>query len=101
MKRHLAILSAATLVAGSAVFAGSALANSFAVSVGVPGLAVGFSNHGGYVAAVAPPVYGYAAPAPYPYYDYAPAPVYYGAPVVYAGPVYYHRPWAHRYYRHW
>ena len=100
MKRHLAILAAATLVAGSAVFAGSALANSFAVSIGAPGFAVGFSNHGGYVAAAVPPVY--AAPvyaAPYPYY--APAPVYYSAPVVYGRPGFYHRPWPYRHYRHW
>ena len=98
MKRHLAILAAATAVAGSAVFAGSALANSFAVSIGAPGFAVGFSNHGGYIAAAVPPLYPAPAYAtPYPYY--APAPVYYGAPVVYGRPVYYHRPY--RYYRHW
>jgi hypothetical protein len=101
MRRHLASLAAVAVVAGAAVFAPAALANSFAVSIGVPGLAVGYANHGGYIAAYAPaPVY-YAPPAYYPYY--APAPVYYGAPVVYGGAAYYggYRRWPHRYYRHW
>ena len=98
MKRIVTLLAAAGVVAGATFFAPAALANSFAVSVGAPGFAVGFSNHGGYVAAYAPPPVYYAPPAYYPPYTYyAPAPVYYGAPVVYGGVTYYgHRP----YYRH-
>jgi len=100
MKRIVTLLAAAGVVAGAALFSTAALANSFAVSIGAPGFAVGYSNYGGYVAAYAPPPAYYAPPAYYPYtygpYD-SPAPVYYGAPVVYGGVTYYgHRP----YYRH-
>lgn len=81
MKRCLTAVAAAGLGAG-AMFASSAYAgNSFAISVGVPGLAVGYSNYGGYVA---------AAPA-----YYAPSVVY--GPVVTYAP---YRPWhPHPYYR--
>ena len=102
MKRTLTLLATAGVVAGAMLFAPGALANSFAVSIGAPGFAVGYSNHGGYVSAYAPaPVY-YAPPAYDPYSYYAPAPVYYGAPVVY-GSVYYggYRRWPHYYHRHW
>jgi hypothetical protein len=64
------------------------------LSIGVPGVAVGYSNYGGYVAT-------YPAPA----YYYPPAPAYYGptyyAPPVVAfstGPWYYHN---HGYYGHY
>ena len=104
MKRIVTLLAAAGVVAGTTLFAPGALANSFAVSIGAPGFAVGYSNHGGYVAAYAPPPVYYAPPAYYPYYDpyYVAAPVYYGAPVVYGGVTYYggHRVWRHGYYHH-
>jgi len=104
MKRIVTSLAAAGVVASAMLFAPGALANSVAVSIGAPGFAVGYSNHGGYIAAYAPPPVYYAPPAYYPYSDpyYAPAPVYYGAPVVYGGVTYYggYHPW-HRGYRHW
>ena len=50
MKRYLTGLAAAGVVATSVAFASSAFANSFALSIGVPGVAVGYSNYGGYVA---------------------------------------------------
>ena len=103
MKRYLTGIAAAVATAGTLAFAPNASAgNSFAVSIGAPGFAVGFSNQGGYVAAY---------PAPAPVY-YAPAPVYYG-PTYYYGPpvgvVAYgaYRPWYHDHhayhgpYRHW
>jgi hypothetical protein len=103
VKRTLSALAVLAVVGGAVAFSSTAAANSFAVSIGVPGLAVGYSNHGGYVAAYAPPV-AYAPPAAYaPPVAYAPAPVYYDSywrpPVVYYG----YRPAAHRYYgyRHW
>ena len=106
MNRRIASLAAAALLVGASVAATSASANgSVAVSIGLPGFAVGYSNRGyGYVAA-AP----YAHPAPY-YYDYA-APYAYPAPVVYAPYYrsYYARPYHYRApyrvgyygYRHW
>lgn len=100
MRRTLTSLAAVAAVAGAAVFASGAMANSFAVSIGVPGLAVGYANHGGYVAAYAPPP-AYYGPAYYA--PYAPAPVY-GPPVVYGRVAYYgggYRPWAYRHYRRW
>jgi len=88
MKRYLTSLATAGVVAASVVFASSAAANSFALSIGVPGVAVGYSNYGGYVAT-------YPAPNYYP-----PAPAYYG-PTYYYPPVgvvtYSTGPW---YYRH-
>ena len=100
MRSYLKPLAAVAVVAGAAAFATGALANSFAVSIGAPGFAVGYSNHGGYVAAYAPPPAYYAPPAYSPYY--APAPVYYGAPVVYRRAYYGgYRPWPYRNYRHW
>ena len=97
MKRVLTAVAALTVL-GTAAFATSASANSLAVSIGGPGFAVGYSNHGGYVAAYAPPPVYYAPPAyyaPYPYGYYAPAVVY--------GRAAYHRPWPRAYYpyRHW
>jgi hypothetical protein len=99
MKRFVAAVAVIVALGGAAAYASSASANYFAVSIGGPGFAVGYSNHGGYVAAFAPaPVYYAPAPAYYRPYPYA----YYASPVVYAGPVYY-RPWPRRnyYYRHW
>ena len=101
MKRYLTGLAAAGVLAASAVFASNAAANSFSLSIGVPGVAVGYSNYSGYVAT-------YPAPS----YYYPPAPVYYG-PTYYAPPVgvvtYGTGPWHHDYhhgyyrpyYRHW
>ena len=96
MKRYLTGLAAAGVLAASAVFASSAAANSFALSIGVPGVAMGYSNYGGYVAT-------YPAPS----YYYPPAPTYYGPTYYYAppvgvvtystGPWYYHN---HGYYGH-
>lgn len=92
MKRYLTSLAVVAALAGTAVFASSVMANSFAVSIGTPGFAVGY--YGGYVSAYAPPP-AYYAPAPY----YAPS-YYYGPPVVYG--YYGYRPYHHHhYYRHW
>jgi hypothetical protein len=99
-RRRIAAVAVAAIVGlGGAALATSASArDSFSVSVGVPGVAVGYSN--GYV----PPPY-YVAPAQAPAYV-APAPYYYGyGPTVVYTPVYqpyyrhYHAP--HVYYRHW
>ncbi len=87
MTRRIAALAAAALVAvGGATLATSASArDSWSVSIGAPGVALGYNT------------YGYA-----PYY--APAPVYYGPPVVYRP---YYRPYYYGYYgprvyyRHW
>ena len=97
MKRVLTAVAALTVL-GTAAFAPSASANSFAVSIGGPGFAVGYSNHGGYVAAYAPPPVYYAPPAYYGLYPYG----YYVPPVVYGRAAYY-RPWPRAYYpyRHW
>jgi len=96
MNRRIATLAAAAALATGVVFAPTASAGSnVAVSIGAPGFAVGYSNHG----------YGYFAATPVPYYAapyYAPAPVVtyapYAPPVVYAP---YYRPYAARpyYYR--
>jgi hypothetical protein len=92
MNRRIATLAAAAVLAAGVAIAPAASAGSnVAVSIGVPGFAVGYSNHG----------YGYFAAAPTPYYAapyYAPAPVVtYApyAPVVYAP---YYRPYARPYY---
>ena len=90
MKRYLTgLATAGVVVAAGVVFASSAAANSFALSIGVPGVAVGYSNYGDYVAT-------YPAPS----YYYPPAPAYYG-PTYYYPPVgvvtYSTGPW---YYRH-
>ena len=92
-RRRTAALAAAGLLAvGGATLAAPALArDSFSLSVGVPGVAFGYSN------------FGYA---PYSSYYYAPAPApyaYYGPTVVYRPyyrPYYYHR-YPQHYYRHW
>jgi len=96
MRRLLTSIAAVAVLAGAAAFAPSALArDSFAISIGAPGFAVGYANHGGYVGAYVPPPAYYAPPPVY----YTPAPVYYGPPVY--GAYYYGRPWRHHYYRHW
>ena len=93
MNRRIASLAAAALLVGASMAATSASANgSVAVSIGVPGFAVGYSNRG----------YGYVAAAPYAYpapYYAAPPVAAYPAPVVYAP---YYRPYYARpyYYRH-
>ena len=99
MRRFPTSLAGAFLFAGAIAFAPSALANSFAISIGVPGFAVGYTNHGGYAAAYAPPPVVRYGPPVY----YAPAPAYYGARVAYGRVVYYdgYRPWSYHYYRHW
>jgi len=87
-KRRLATaLSAAALLAAGVAFAPSASAGgNVAVSIGVPGLSVGYSNRGfGYVAAAPVPYYG----APYYSAPYVAPVVTYSAPVVYAP---YYRP---------
>ena len=109
MKYRIATIAAAGLLwAGGAAIATTASARDFfSVSIGLPGLAVGYANRGYYAPApvyYAPPVayapepYYYSAPAavyaPEPYYYsaaavYAPEPYYYGAPVAYAAPAYY------------
>ena len=92
MTRRIAtLLAAAVLLVGGATLATTASArDSFAVSIGVPGAAFGYSNYG----------YGYGYVAPPPYYYYGPpAYSYYAPPAVafYYGPYGYR----HRYYRHW
>jgi hypothetical protein len=93
MTRRIAtFVTAALLLFGGATLATTASArDSFAVSIGVPGVAFGYSNYG----------YGYGYAAPYSYY--APAPAYYGPPVVaYYQPYgYYHHYRPYGYYRHW
>jgi hypothetical protein len=95
MNRRIATLAAAAIFAAGVAIAPSASAGgNVAVSIGLPGFSVGYSNHG----------YGYIAATPAPYYAapyYAPAPVVTYAPyspVVYAP---YYRPYAARpyYYR--
>ena len=97
MKHRIATIAAAGLIlAGGATVASTASArDSFSVSIGVPGFAIGYGNRGYY----APPVV-YAPPvayAPSPYYYGAPA--VYGAPVVYGPRVVYSRPYYRPYYR--
>ena len=97
MKHRIATIAAAgLLLAGGATIASTASArDSFSVSIGVPGFAVGYGNRGYYGGYYAPPAV-YAPPVAYaPYYD---APVY-GAPVVYGRPVVYSRPYYRPYYR--
>ena len=103
MKYRIATIAAAgLLLAGGATLATTASArDSFSVSIGLPGFAVGYANRGYYAPAPAyyAPAPAYYAPpvayAPEPYYYsapaavYAPEPYYYGAPVAYAAPAYY------------
>ena len=88
MDRRIATLAAAAVFAAGIAIAPSASAGgNVAVSIGLPGFSVGYSNNGyGFVAAAPTPYYAapyyaapyYAAPyysAPYyaaPYYNYAP-----------------------------
>jgi hypothetical protein len=96
---------AATILAGTALFAPPASAGNVAwsVSIGGPGFAIaagGPGYWGGY------PAYGHRhayryAPAAYPYYSpyyttIAPAPVVYTAPVVYPAPLVYAPPVVYR-----
>jgi hypothetical protein len=97
-------LAAAALLVGGATLATTASArDSFSISIGGPGYAVGYSNRGyapAYRAGYYPaPVY--AAPAYAPPVVYSPAPVYsyygytapYYAPVVVSRPVVYRAPY--------
>src|ERR1700746_306237 len=100
MKLRLSTIAvAAALAVGSAAVATTASArDNFAVSIGVPGLAVGYSNYGygrSYVYA-APPVV-YAPPVAYSAPYYAGYPVVYGPRVVYTRP-YVYRPYWHAHY---
>jgi hypothetical protein len=92
------LAAAAMFAAGVAVAPGASAGGNVAVSIGLPGFAIGYSNHG----------YGFVAAAPAPYYAapyYAAAPVVtYATPVVPYAPVVYapfYRPYAARpyYYR--
>ena len=98
MNRRIATIAAVAVFSAGVAVAPSASAGNVAVSIGLPGFSVGYSNRG----------YGFIAAAPAPYYlapYYAPAPVVgYGAPYVAAPVVYapYVRPYAARpyyYYR--
>jgi hypothetical protein len=98
MKHRIATIAAAgLLLAGGATIASTASArDSFSVSIGVPGFAVGYANRGYY----APPVV-YAPPVSYAPYYYG-APVVYGGPVVYGPRVVYSRPYYRQYHaRYW
>jgi hypothetical protein len=97
LSAHLSAVAAVAVLGSVVAFAPAAAANSYAVSIGAPGFAVGFSNHGGYVSAYAPPPV-YYAPAPVYYEPYS-----YGPTVVYGNYNYgpYYHPRYHRYYRHW
>jgi hypothetical protein len=98
MDRRITSLAAALLVAGVAVAPSASANGSVAVSIGLPGLAIGFNNHGGGFVAAAP--FGYARPAyvapsvVYPAPIAYSVPVYYPAPVAYRRPVLYARTWA-------
>jgi len=95
MTRRIAtFVTAALLLFGGATLATTASArDSFAVSIGVPGVGFGYSNYGygGYGG------YGYVAPAPAYYYAPPAYSYYYAPPPVYRP--YYYTPYA--YYRHW
>jgi len=105
MKHRIATIAAAgLLLAGGATIASTASArDSFSVSIGVPGFAVGYGNrgyYGGYGGYYAAPPVAYVPPvayAPY-YYD---APVAYGAPVVYGPRFVYGRPYYRPYRAHY
>jgi hypothetical protein len=87
MNSRIASLAAAAVFAvGVVVAPGASAGGNVAVSIGLPGFSVGYSNHG----------YGFIAAAPVPYYAapyYAPVAPYVPAPVVYAP---YYRPYAVR-----
>jgi len=97
MKRHLALL-AAVVVVGVTAATTAAARDSFAISIGAPGVGVGYASGGYGFAVAAPPV---VAPPPAVYYgpaypDVYPAPIVYGPRVVgYYGPY-----WRYRYWRH-
>lgn len=95
MKRSIATLAAAAVLVGGATLASSASArDSFSISIGGPGYAVGYSNRGyapSYSGYYAPPVV-YSAPA---YgYDYGYSAPYYAPPVVVSPAVVYRAPYA-------
>jgi hypothetical protein len=81
MNRRIATLTfAAVFAAGIAVAPSAFAGSSFGVAIGVPGLSVGYSNHGfGYVAAVPPPYFAptYYAPVVAPVVAFAPPPIVY------------------------
>jgi hypothetical protein len=100
MNRRIAGFAAAVAFAAGIVIAPNASAGSnVAVSIGLPGLAVGYSNRGVEFVAAAPAPF--IAPAPY----FAPAPVVVAAyplygPIV-ARPYFYRPPLRVAYYGHW
>jgi hypothetical protein len=100
MKHRIATIAAAgLLLAGGATITSTASArDSFSVSIGVPGFAVGYGNGSYYGYG------GYYAPPPVAYAPYYGAPVVYGAPAVYGPRFVYGRPYyrphhAHYWYR--
>jgi hypothetical protein len=92
MKHRLAtIAAAAALALGGTTLASTASArDTFSISIGAPGFAVGYSNY------ARPYGYVYAAPP----VVYAPPVAYYGAPVVYGPRIVYARPFVRRPYWH-
>ena len=97
MKRRIAtIAAAAALVVGATVATTASARDSFAISIGVPGFAVGYGTPRYYAPpiAYAPPVAYYDAPVVYP------APVVYGPRYVYARPYVYYRPYWRGHYWH-
>ncbi len=85
MNRRIAGLAAATALAAGVVLAPNAMANgNVAVSIGLPGLSVGYSNRGFGFATLSP----FFAPAPFVTYA-APVAPFVPAPIVYAP---YYRP---------
>ena len=93
MDRRMIALSAAALLVGGVAATSTASANSnFAVSIGLPGFGVGYSNSGfGFVA---------AAPRPFAAPFFAPPFVTYVPPVaVLPAPAPWYRPYARSYYR--
>ena len=95
MTTSLRTLTAAALVAASALVAAPAQAGRviWSVGIGTPGVVVGASSgYHGYGWST-----GYYAPAPV---YYAPAPVYYGPAVPFYGSIYYNN-WRPRHHRHW
>lgn len=94
MKHRIATIAAAAVlaVAGTTLASTASAHGGVAVSIGVPGFAVGYSNYGGAFAYAAPPVV-YAPPVAYYGAPVVYPPVVYGPRVVVARPYVYHRPY--------
>ena len=102
VSRKIVGIAATALLLGGATLATSASArDSFSISIGGPGYAIGYSN-GGYAPAYRAGYYPapvYAAPAYAPPVVYSPAPVYsydYGYRAPYYAPVVVSRPYIYR-----